>query len=211
MTGTSESWSRTTSIMRISKALPLLAVLSASFLLAPSAEANETALQQKYSALYHAVKKKHGSRAPGRNIRKLGIRFDVGKDGKPGPWQTRKAKPSELARSVRQLRTLLRPPHAFLTRRAVPPAQPPSGVLSSVQRAPAGGTLAHIRACESTNNYGAVSPSGQYRGAYQFDYKTWNSVGGSGDPAAAPPAEQDRRAAMLMSRRGTAPWPVCGR
>ena len=74
----------------------------------------------------------------------------------------------------------------------------------------AGGTLASIRACESGGNYGAVSPGGQYRGAYQFDYQTWASVGGSGDPAAASPGEQDMRAQMLMDRAGTSPWPSCG-
>lgn len=74
----------------------------------------------------------------------------------------------------------------------------------------AGGHLASIRACESGGNYGAVSPSGQYRGAYQFDYQTWASVGGSGDPAAASPGEQDMRAQMLMDQRGSSPWPVCG-
>ncbi len=73
------------------------------------------------------------------------------------------------------------------------------------------GALTAIRACESGGNYGAVSPGGDYRGAYQFDYGTWAAVGGSGDPAAAPAAEQDRRAAMLYSRAGASPWPVCGR
>lgn len=74
----------------------------------------------------------------------------------------------------------------------------------------AGGNLAAIRACESSDNYGAVSSSGQYRGAYQFDLPTWQSVGGSGDPAAASPDEQDARAGQLMSQRGSNPWPVCG-
>ena len=32
---------------------------------------------------------------------------------------------------------------------------------------------------------------GAYRGKYQFDYGTWASVGGTGDPAAASEAEQD--------------------
>ncbi len=50
-----------------------------------------------------------------------------------------------------------------------------------------------------------------FRGKYQFDYGTWARVGGSGDPAAAPEAEQDRRAAMLYARAGSSPWPVCGR
>ena len=35
-------------------------------------------------------------------------------------------------------------------------------------------------------------------------------MGGSGDPAAAPEAEQDMRAAMLYAQAGSSPWPVCG-
>jgi len=35
-------------------------------------------------------------------------------------------------------------------------------------------------------------------------------VGGSGDPAAAPEAEQDYRAALLYAQSGSSPWPVCG-
>jgi hypothetical protein len=72
-------------------------------------------------------------------------------------------------------------------------------------------TLARIRRCESGGNYGAVSASGRYRGAYQFDRRTWAGVGGSGDPAAASAAEQDHRALLLLRQRGTRPWPVCGR
>ena len=72
------------------------------------------------------------------------------------------------------------------------------------------GALASIRACESGGDYGAVSSSGTYRGAYQFDDATWQSVGGSGDPAAASPAEQDMRAQMLYEQSGSSPWPVCG-
>jgi hypothetical protein len=71
-------------------------------------------------------------------------------------------------------------------------------------------SLDAIRACESGGDYGAVSSSGTYRGAYQFDYATWQSVGGSGDPAAASPAEQDMRAQMLYDQAGSSPWPVCG-
>ena len=71
-------------------------------------------------------------------------------------------------------------------------------------------TLDAIAACESGGNPAAVSPDGTYRGKYQFDYGTWASVGGSGDPAAAPEAEQDMRAAMLYSEAGSSPWPICG-
>lgn len=70
---------------------------------------------------------------------------------------------------------------------------------------------ARLRHCESTGNYRAVSPSGKYRGAYQFDRQTWRSVGGTGDPAAASPAEQDHRAVRLYLERGASPWPRCGR
>ena len=72
------------------------------------------------------------------------------------------------------------------------------------------GTLEAIAACESGGNPEAVSPEGTYRGKYQFDQGTWESVGGSGNPAAAPEAEQDYRAALLYSESGSSPWPVCG-
>ncbi len=71
-------------------------------------------------------------------------------------------------------------------------------------------TLESIAACESGGDPTAVSADGTYRGKYQFDYGTWESVGGHGDPAAAPEAEQDYRAALLYSRSGSSPWPVCG-
>lgn len=73
-----------------------------------------------------------------------------------------------------------------------------------------GATLDAIAACESGGNPAAVSPGGTYRGKYQFDYGTWASVGGSSDPAAASEAEQDYRAALLYSRSGSSPWPICG-
>jgi hypothetical protein len=71
-------------------------------------------------------------------------------------------------------------------------------------------TLEAIAACESGGDPTVVSSDGSYRGKYQFDYGTWESVGGQGDPAAAPEAEQDYRAALLYSRSGSSPWPVCG-
>jgi soluble lytic murein transglycosylase-like protein len=71
-------------------------------------------------------------------------------------------------------------------------------------------TLESIAACESGGDPTAVSSDGPYRGLYQFDYGTWGSVGGEGDPAAASAAEQSYRAALLYSRSGSSPWPVCG-
>jgi hypothetical protein len=71
-------------------------------------------------------------------------------------------------------------------------------------------TLESIASCESGGNPAAVSSDGSYRGKYQFSYGTWASVGGSGDPAAAPEQEQDYRAALLYAGSGSSPWPVCG-
>ena len=71
-------------------------------------------------------------------------------------------------------------------------------------------TLDAIAACESGGSPTVVDASGTYYGKYQFDFGTWASVGGSGSPAEAPEAEQDYRAALLMSQAGSSPWPVCG-
>ncbi|MBS1879207.1 MAG: transglycosylase family protein [Actinobacteria bacterium] len=81
-------------------------------------------------------------------------------------------------------------------------AQLPGGVTMA--------TLDAIAACESGGDPTAVSADGTYRGLYQFDQGTWESVGGHGDPAQASPAEQSYRAALLYSRSGSSPWPVCG-
>jgi hypothetical protein len=70
--------------------------------------------------------------------------------------------------------------------------------------------LEAIAQCESGGDPTAIGGGGLYRGKYQFSVSTWQSVGGSGDPAAAPEAEQDRRAAILLARSGPGQWPVCG-
>jgi hypothetical protein len=74
----------------------------------------------------------------------------------------------------------------------------------------ASSVLAQIAACESGGDPTAMSADGRYFGKYQFSRATWRSVGGRGNPAQASEAEQDRRAAILVERRGTAPWPNCG-
>jgi uncharacterized protein YabE (DUF348 family) len=68
---------------------------------------------------------------------------------------------------------------------------------------------AALAKCESGGRPNAVSASGKYRGMYQFAQSTWNSVGGSGDPAAASVAEQTLRAQMLYARSGAGQW-GCG-
>ena len=63
--------------------------------------------------------------------------------------------------------------------------------------------------CESGGNPRAVSPGGTYRGKYQFSRETWRRLGGSGDPADAPEAVQDRIALKLFHQSGTSSWPNC--
>ena len=70
--------------------------------------------------------------------------------------------------------------------------------------------LERIAECESGGDPTLVSSSGQYRGKYQFSRSTWHAMGGTGDPAKADEAEQDRLARALYRAQGTAPWPVCG-
>jgi peptidoglycan hydrolase-like protein with peptidoglycan-binding domain len=75
----------------------------------------------------------------------------------------------------------------------------------------ASSVLARIAQCESGGNPAAISPDGHYRGKYQFTRATWRALGGTGDPAKASEATQDRIALALYEQRGTQPWPVCGR
>jgi hypothetical protein len=70
--------------------------------------------------------------------------------------------------------------------------------------------LQAIAACESGGNPATDTGNGFY-GKYQFTLATWQAVGGSGNPAQASEAEQDRRAAMLYASAGPGQWPVCGR
>ena len=70
--------------------------------------------------------------------------------------------------------------------------------------------LQRIATCESGGDPTAVSADGRYRGKYQFSRATWRHMGGTGDPAQASEAEQDRLAAKLLAQAGTSPWPNCG-
>lgn len=86
-----------------------------------------------------------------------------------------------------------------------------TAAAAAATSADAGSLLESIALCESGGDPTAVSSDGTYRGKYQFTRATWRAMGGSGDPAAAPEAEQDRLAAKLLAAQGTAPWPACAR
>ena len=70
--------------------------------------------------------------------------------------------------------------------------------------------LKKVAECESHGDPKAIGGGGAFRGRYQMMLSTWTSVGGKGDPIDAPAKEQDRRAALLLQRAGSSPWPVCG-
>lgn len=88
-----------------------------------------------------------------------------------------------------------------------PRTTPPRATRSAARSQP---DWEALKRCESGGRYNTDTGNGYY-GAYQFDRRTWRSVGGTGNPAHASPAEQDMRAQLLYSRRGRAPWPHCGR
>src|SRR4051794_30148489 len=100
--------------------------------------------------------------------------------------------PPALARRVRELRRDLRAARRAERRRAARRDVSASPVLEA------------IAACESGGNPHADTGNGFY-GKYQFTLSTWASVGGSGSPAAASEAEQNRRAAVLYAREGASP------
>jgi hypothetical protein len=93
----------------------------------------------------------------------------------------------------------------------IPPTPTPPPGTSAQQ-------WAALRDCESNGNYSITNATGKYRGAYQFDRQTWDSVAVHHaprlvgvDPAAASPADQDAMAFALYTERGASPWPQCGR
>nr|WP_165777542.1 transglycosylase family protein [Amycolatopsis antarctica] len=75
---------------------------------------------------------------------------------------------------------------------------------------PSAGAWSKLRMCESSGRY-AVNTGTGYYGAYQFDLPTWQSVGGTGRPDQAAPAEQDYRALYLYRMRGWQPWECAGK
>ena len=64
----------------------------------------------------------------------------------------------------------------------------------------------YIVMCESGGNYHAVNASSGAGGAYQIMPATWRSYGGQGLPQDAPPAEQDRIAALIWRDSGPGAW-----
>lgn len=84
-----------------------------------------------------------------------------------------------------------------------------SSSSSSGGSAVSGDVWARLAQCESGGNPSIVSSNGLYHGLYQFSVATWQSVGGTGLPSQASPAEQTARAQALQARSGWGQWPHC--
>jgi hypothetical protein len=111
------------------------------------------------------------------------------------------------------------PPAAKDSQDAVPkplavPALPRSHAASR-SRTPSPGTgrlnWGALYECESTHNPRAVSPTGKFRGAFQFSLWSWREVGMTGDPIDYPYDVQLAAAKRLYARQGAGAWPYCGR
>jgi hypothetical protein len=89
-------------------------------------------------------------------------------------------------------------------------------VTPAVKRAAAvyglntGDIFARIRQCESHGNYSTNTGNGYY-GAYQYNDSTWGGYGGYQHASDAPASVQDQKAKETYAKRGSQPWPVCGR
>lgn len=118
----------------------------------------------------------------------------------------------EVSRKLTGEKTLSEPVSEQVTvggkDRPKPEAPKPAEAAGSAGGAAAGLNWAALAQCESTGNPRAVNPAGYY-GLYQFSLSTWASVGGTGNPIDASPAEQLNRAQILYNKAGAGQW-GCG-
>jgi len=154
-------------------------------------------LERGYSKHYRQVAHRLGKRAPGRNIRKYGVRFH---------GTTFMAVCSEIRRSDRQLVQLLTsPPYSYS--KAVPPRRPPAGVKTDYTESVGGSSNPRVNPyCESGGNPQVVSPDGRYWGWYQFDYGTWVAHGGLPSEYGNAPLWRQHQVAARVNYDA---WPNC--
>lgn len=143
----------------------------------------------------------------------------------PGDTETSEPEPVDPVESEQEPASTADPePAPEETADPEPPIEQPAAPAQVDGRVPppvGGPTAAQwnaLRKCESTHSYAAVSPSGLYRGAYQFSQQTWDWVAGihwphlvAVDPIDADPAWQDVMAYTLYAMRGWDQWPICGK
>lgn len=176
--------------------LSLVALIAAFILalVASPASANST-LCYKAHGVRTAVVKKHGKRAPGRNICRFGL-----KGGKP-------ATSRHKAQYLRALKRLNAPAPPLLVRVAVRPFRAPAGTATA--SVAAGGFASCVAQHESGGNPTTDTGNGYY-GKYQFDSGTWRAATGLGGTADQyPEAVQDRAFASWYAKHPSA-WPRTG-
>jgi Transglycosylase-like domain len=108
------------------------------------------------------------------------------------------------------------PPSSATPATNAPAPSPPSGAGGgeNLSDPPLPPFLQCVVQAESGGNYGAVSPNGEYMGAFQFSQSTWNSAAsaaGLGWLVGVPPnqaskAAQDTVAVALYALDGQQPW-----
>ena len=162
-----------------------IAVLGASLVLAGGAMAESTAPSASKAV------------APGVDVAAVQRALGIPADGVVGP-QTRRA-----------IRRFQRANGLTVDGVVGPQTLAALGLSAETANTSSTATLERIAQCESGGDPTAVSADGRYRGKYQFSRATWRAMGGTGDPAKAPEATQDRLAAALLAERGTSPWPNC--
>jgi Transglycosylase-like domain/Putative peptidoglycan binding domain len=181
---------------------PLLALVLVATSLACTAEAASADRPVRASAASEVVVKR-GDR--GSAVQKIQAALGVAADGVFGPITERAVK-----RFQRRNGLLVDGIVGPQTRGALGLAPFSSrGVIRGSGSGSLPRILRRIAECESGGNPTALSPSGRYRGKFQFSRSTWKELGGEGDPAAAPEWLQDQMALKLYRRAGTSPWPNC--
>jgi hypothetical protein len=171
--------------------IAIMALAALLVLLAATPALAGSKLRHRAHVLHSKVERQVSDRAAGRDISTEGIRI-----------RRNVARPA----TARELREFI----DTLDRMLHPPA-PPAPVAVATPPATASPAPTSSSSGASTASPAPSTPSsGGYCGAYQFDARTWQSVGGSGTACGASPAEQDKRAQLLLQQRGTSPWPNCG-
>lgn len=177
----------------------IVIALSMGAMVAPAEASGGSLCTRAYQARV-VVTKKHGKRAPGRNICRYGVRSRFNTAWTKEPSSTQKA------RYLRRLKEIINPP-AYLGAVGFP-AQAPAGTLSPR------GTLPYCTwGPESGGNYyGPNNPDTQASGKYQIIPSTWEAYGGTkyaGQARDATPAQQDEIAASIASKGGLSNWVNC--
>jgi hypothetical protein len=163
----------------------------------PALAKSHTACEKAYG-VRQAVIKKHGRRAPGRNICRFGVKHS---DGTVTRTTYRQKK-----RYLTQLR-LLNGSYAYLRVRAVTPRLKPAGTLSAAL-APTGQAACIVQR-ESGGN--PAASNGTHFGIAQWSLATWRAhhgpeMTGASDPRGASKPDQLRVLNRALATVGSGDW-----